>query len=134
MLLVHPNLALVEKTYSVAHQKPILWRMGGAPQNSRHKISYSVAHHLVRHRIVAILWRTQSGAPQNNYSVAPPTHHAPQNSSGCATELLCRIVPVYYQNTNTSIIPEYMYISYLHRYNRNRDIFSQIHISKQTHY
>jgi hypothetical protein len=42
--------SLVGKASSVAHQKHILWRMGGAPQNSRHKNKASVAHQPMRHR------------------------------------------------------------------------------------
>ncbi|KAK1664054.1 hypothetical protein QYE76_052213 [Lolium multiflorum] len=44
------TITLVGKASSVAHEKTILWRMGGAPQNSRHKNKLSVAHQAVRHR------------------------------------------------------------------------------------
>jgi hypothetical protein len=75
------DYTLVGKASSVAHQKHILWRMGGAPQNSRHKNKDSVAHLPMRHRKsyfcgapgggapqkqkVLFLWRTTAGAPQN---------------------------------------------------------------------
>jgi hypothetical protein len=67
--LQHPDggftgMALVGKGSLVAHQKCILWSMGGVPQNSRHKNKNSVAHMPRGHGKSYFCGAPVGGAPQ----------------------------------------------------------------------
>jgi hypothetical protein len=57
---------LVGKASSVAHEKVILWRTGGAPQKHRHKNKVSVAQSPVRHRIKVSVAHMVTHAPQKH--------------------------------------------------------------------
>lgn len=74
-------MSLVGKASSVAHQKWILWRMGGAPQKLRHKNKVSVAHRPMRHRIKVSVAHVCLGAPQKR------VRH--RIGFQCATEFAC---------------------------------------------
>ena len=106
----------------MAHQKWILWRMGGAPQKRRHKNKLSVAHQPMRHRIKVSVAHVLLGAPQKRLRQ--------RIGLQCATEFACIIhdfvlPPVHMQFINSNIQIYRLYTATF-RYNINIMYIAQI--------